>query len=363
MDDQARNDIPPPAQTAQAPAPRAGRGWKLRGVGVLVMLLAGVGTWAGLNATELRAKFAARKLASAETDEERARWAGAMLGYGEPGARGLVECVKSGGDPARDAAAAALERHLGGLPQGDPRAAAVCGALLDAFPGAGDSGKLAILRLVPAILKQSGAAHAARCRGVVAEGLKQPNSDARLAAVRLAIHPDIKIRNEVMPLLASAEPQLRGAALFAAAMPGDGEPAMNDEELFRWLHDPDAGVRQIARDALVARDRSEAEIALGRRLTNPDPTERLKLLLDLRYDDDVPDPEPWLERLSRDPEPAVRAGAARVVVEVSAARSQSCPAWVARVADADPHPTVRFVAAFYRAQPGTREPVRPVGGP
>ena len=124
-------------------------------------------------------------------------------------------------------------------------------------------------------------------------------------------------------------------------------------------------MRKACRDALVARDRSDAEIALGRRLTHPDPTERLKLLLDLRYDDDVADPEPWLERLSRDSEPAVRAGAARVAVEVALIRNLSCPAWVGRVADTDLHPTVRFVAAHYRAKPTSapKEPLRPAGGP
>ena len=85
---------------------------------------------------------------------------------------------------------------------------------------------------------------------------------------------------------------------------------------------------------------------------------------DLRYDDDVADPEPWLERLSRDPEPAVRAGAARVMAELTAGR-RTCPAWVARVADADPDPTVRRVAAYFRRQPSVGSPhdVRTVGGP
>jgi hypothetical protein len=107
----------------------------------------------------------------------------------------------------------------------------------------------------------------------------------------------------------------------------------------------------VCHDVLVGRDRSDAEIALGRRLAHADPGERLKLLLDLRYDDDVADPEPWLERLARDPEPAVRAGAARVMVEVATGRKLPLPAWVARVADADHHPTVRFVAGYYRARP------------
>lgn len=342
----------------------ARRKWALRAAGVAVMVVAGAGTWAAVNATELRAKFAARKLAAATTDEERAKWADALAGYGEPGARELVECVKSGEEPTRDSAVIALAKHLEALPNGDPRAVALSAALLDALPSASDPGKRAILGLFPAILKRAGGTHARRCRAAAVESLKLPDPEARLAAARLAIHPDIKVRAELKPLLSEADPRIRGAALFAAASPGAGDPALNDEELFRWLHDPDPGVRKICRDALVARDRSEGEIALGCRLTHPDPAERLKLLLNLRYDEDVPDPEPWLERLSRDPEPAVRAGAARVAVEVANGQAQAVPAWVARVADADPHPTVRFVAAFYRALPASgREPLRPVSGP
>ena len=112
----------------------------------------------------------------------------------------------------------------------------------------------------------------------------------------------------------------------------------------------------------MSRGRSEPEISLGRRLSNPDAGERLKLLMDLRYDDDVPDPEPWLERLSRDAEPAVRAGAARVAVEVAAERKQAVPVWVGRLADIDPDATVRRVAGFFRALP-TQGGVRQAGGP
>jgi HEAT repeat protein len=340
------------------------RKWAVRAAGVAVMVAAGVGTWAAVNATELRARFAARQLATATTEDERAEWADALAGYGESGARELVGCVESGEAPARAAAAAALERYLSGLPDGDPRAVAASGALLDALPAAGDPGKRALLCLFPAVLKRAGAAHARRCRSLAVESLKSPDPEVRLAAARLAIHPDLKVRAELRPLLSDPDARVRGAALFAAASPCDGEIDLGDEELFHWLHDPDVGVRTICRDALVARDRSEAEIALGERLTHPDPAERLKLLLNLRYDEDVRDPEPWLERLGRDPEPAVRAGAARVAVELAGARALTVPAWVARVANADPHPTVRFVAAFYCNQPDARgQPIRPVGGP
>ena len=340
------------------------RKWMLRAVGLLVAVIVGVGTWVALNATALRATFAARNLASATTEEERAKWADTLVGYGEPGVRKLAECVRSGDDPARAAAVAALDKHLGALPDNDPRAVTASGAVLDAFPDAPDAGKRAVLGLVPVVLKRTGATHSARCRAVVADGLKMTDAESRLAAARLAIHPDVKLRAELVPLLAAPEPEVRGAALFGIASASDGEAVIGDEELFRWLHDADAGVRKICRDALVARDRSDAEIALGKRLTHADAVERLKLLLDLRYDDDVADPEPWLERLSRDPEPAVRAGAARVAVEVATERNQSSPVWVGRIADTDQHPTVRFVAGYYRTRPSpSREPVRPISAP
>jgi hypothetical protein len=334
----------------------------LRLVGVTVLALLAAGAWASWNAPALRARYEAHRLSTATTDEERAAWANALAACGEPGVQKLVGCVRSGDEPTRAAAAAALDRYLLALPDGDPRAVTLAGALLDAFHATDEPGKRAILGLLPAILKRTGNTHGARCREVVAAGLAMPDPDARLTAVRLAMHPDVRLRADVRPLLSAAEPRVRGAALFAVATPADGEPLVGDEELFRWLHDPDAGVRQVCHAALVGRDRSEVEIGLGRRLTHPEATERLKLLLDLRYDD-LADPEPWLERLSRDPEPAVRAGAARVAVEVSVARQLPCPAWVARVADADPHPTVRLVAAYYRAQPMPADGVRPAGAP
>ena len=340
------------------------RKWMLRAAGLLVAIVAGAGTWVALNATALRATFAARNLASATTDAERAQWADALVGYGEPGVRKLTECLRSGDDQSRAAAVTALDKHLNALPDNDPRAVTASAAVLDAFHDAPDPCKRAVLKLLPVVLKRTGTILAPRCRAVVSDGLKMTDPDSRRAAARLAIHPDVKLRAELVPLLAAPEPDVRGAALFGIASALEGEAVIADEELFRWLHDADAGVRKICRDALVARDRSETEITFGRRLTHADPNERLKLLLDLRYDDEIADPEPWVERLSRDPEPAVRAGAARIAVEVAAARSQSLPVWVGRVADTDHHPTVRFVAGYYRTRPApSREPLRPVVGP
>ncbi len=329
----------------------------------LAVLLAIGGAWAGFNAPLLRAKYAGQKLAAASTDEERAQWADKLVTYGTPGFERLIGFVKSGDEPGRAAAVAALDRHLTALPDGDTRAVTIGGAVLDAYPTANETGKHAVLSLVPTVLNRTGGTHADRCRAIVIDGLKMPGLEARLLAVRLAIHPDIKLRAEIVPLLAAKEPELRGASLFAVAAVSDSDQVLGDEELFKWLHDPDPGVRKVCHDTLVGRDRSDVEISLGKRLTHTDPRERLKLLLDLRYDD-VADPEPWLERLSRDPEPAVRAGATRVMVEVAAIRRQPRPAWVARVADGDHHPTVRLVAGYYRRLPVTAPAdVIPAGGP
>jgi hypothetical protein len=331
------------------------RKWVLRVGVVAVLALAATGTWAYHHAAEFKASYSARQLRGADR----------LAALGDPGLSRLVGFVRGGDEPCRTASAAALDRFLAGLPDGEQRAVTVAGQLLDAFPSCEAGGQRAILELLPAILKKTGNTFAVRCRAAVAAGLKMPDTAARVLAVRIALHPDVKMRSDLVPLLSAPEAEVRRAALFAVASVTDGDQIIGDEELFRWLHDPDAGVRAVCRDALVCRDRSEIEIGLGRRLADPDPLERLKLLLDLRYDDDVADPEPWLERLSRDPEPAVRAGAARVAVEVTTSRHQSCPGWVARVADADPDATVRRIATFFHRQfTAAADPnFRPANGP
>jgi hypothetical protein len=341
------------------------RKWVLRLGLVAVVLVVGGGVWAATHLAELKAAYAARQLRHADTDEDRAKAADRLAALGDPGSTRLVGFVRSGEESQRVAAVAALDRLLAVLPAGDARAVAVGAQLHEAFPACDASGRRAILGLLPTVLAKTGGTHAARCREAVAVGLKLPDATARVLTIRLAMHPDVRMRADLVPLLSAPEPEVRRAALFAIADATEGEQLIGDEELFRWLHDPDEGVRAVCRDALVSRDRTEAEIGLGRRLVAPDPGERLKLLLDLRYDDDVADPEPWLERLSRDPEPAVRAGAARVAVEVTRDRRQTCPGWVARVAEADADPTVRRVAAyFHRTAAGRTDPnVRPIGKP
>jgi HEAT repeat protein len=340
------------------------RKWMVRlGLGLGLVAIA-AGTWAGLNATTLQAMYAAHQLRAAAGDAERADAADRLLTLGEAGRSRLIEFLRSGDEPTRAAAAAAIDRLFNSLSDGEQLAVSVGGQVIDTFFSSDAAGQRLVLELLPGILKRTGSTHALRCRDAVAIGLQLPDPTARLAAIRLSMHPDVRLQAELLPLLQAPEPEVRQAALIAAATVIDGEPILTDEELFRWLHDPDAGVRRVCYDTLVSRDRSEAEIGLGRRLTHPDARERLKLLMDLRYDDDVADPEPWLERLSRDPDPAVRAGAVRVAVELAQNQRQPCPGWVARVVMSDPSPTVRRVAAYFHNQSVrlTSDGVRPAGG-
>ena len=327
------------------------RTWLRRGVLGLVLAVAAAGAWAGLNYESLQARYAAHRLKTATSDEERAKWADRLASQDDVGLPKLTECLRSDDPVLCAAAAGAIERHLNAMPEGDPRAAVLCGHILDTFPSCAEPGRRAVLGLVVGMMKRSGAVDVAKCRSIITAGFMMPAAEDRLLAVRLAMHPNVNMRADLVPMLNAPEVEIRRAALFAVGPATDGDAVIGDEELFHWLHDADAGVRKVCYDSLVSRGRSETEIALARRLSHPDSAERLKLLLDLRYDDDVADPEPWLERLSRDVEPGVRAGAARVAVEVAAERQLPAPAWVGRMADADPYPTVRRVAAFYRAQP------------
>lgn len=323
------------------------RRWLIRG-GVLFLVVAAIACWAGLNTTCLKTQYSSYLLRSAATDEQRTQAANQLVNIGTPGLAKLMDFIASGDDSCRLAATAALDRYLGAMPDGDRRAVPVAGQILETFSKSDEAGRKAVLGLMANILKRTGNTYAAKCREAISVGLKTPNTDTRLLAINLALHPDVRMRAELVRLLTDPDPSVRGAALFGAATAADGEQILADEDLFRWLHDPNEGVRKICYDALVSRDRSDAEINLARRLSDPDAGERLKLLYDLRYEDDVLDPEPWLERLSRDQEPALRAGAARVLFEVVTERKLSCPAWVARVTDTDPDPTVRRIAAYFR---------------
>jgi hypothetical protein len=300
---------------------------------------------------------------TAATDEDRAAWAGVLAARGEPGWKELAGHVRAGDPPTRVAALATFAHYLTDTPDSDPRAVTRCEELLEAFDGCDGPGREAILGLLPTILKRGGAP-TGRCREVILTGLAMPEIASRVAAIQAAMNPRVKLRTEVLPLLHAAEPEVRRAALFAVAPATDDDPVIGDEDLFHWLHDPDAEVRKLCHDSLLSRNRTESEISLGRRLTAPSAAVRLELVLTLRDEDDLPDPEPWLERLSRDVEPGVRAGAARVALLVAAERKLPIPGWVTQLANTDPDPTVRRIVRLHQSplQPKDDPMLQLIGG-
>ena len=352
---------------AGGPNMKLGRGRKLA-----VRVLAGVaistglaGTWAAYHWTDLQIRYFSYRMESAENEADRARWAERLVGRGDAGIEALTRFLNSGDTATRNVAVVVLAHHLDRLAASDPRAVLVCAQMLETFHPGDETSCAVLLDVIPTILQRTGSGQAAKCREVVTEGLKLPSVERRLAAIRIALHPHLRMRADLLPLLNDPEVEIRRAALFAVGPATDGEPVIGDEELFHWLHDPDEVVRKVCVDALVSRGRSDSEISLGRRLRHPLPSERLKLLLDLRYDHDVRDPEPWLERLSRDPDPGVRAGSVRVAIELASEQQLPIPPWIGSLADADPNLTVRRIARFYQHQRAGRENpgVRTVGGP
>jgi hypothetical protein len=318
------------------------RKWVRRGLGIGLLALIAAGTWAASNWDALQTRLATSRLTNARTDADRAKWAAALAAR-DDGIPVLTSLCRDSEPPLRRAAAAALAKHLESLPATDSRCSELAANLLEAL--ATDD---ALALHLPLIVERAGPVHSVKCRDAVSACLKSASPETRVAAIQVASFPHVNLRSEVVALLSAPEADVRRAAMFAVGPTTDEEAVIGDEDLFAWLHDADADVRAICRSALVSRGRTDTEIAHGERLVHPDANERLKLLLELRYDDDVVDAEPWLERMSHDVDPGVRAGAARVMMEINGERMLPAPGWVGRLAESDPSATVRQVAGFYR---------------
>ena len=122
-----------------------------------------------------------------------------------------VGFVTMGDEPQRSACAAALEKLLADVPDGDGRGIALGGQVRAAFGSCDANGQRAILGMLPAVLAKTGSTHAAQCREVVASALKMADPAARVLAIRLAIHPEVRMRPDAVPLLNAPEPEVRPA--------------------------------------------------------------------------------------------------------------------------------------------------------
>jgi hypothetical protein len=329
----------------------ASRGLKLVGAGVVAVLAVagGVTAWQW---NAIQAHLTAGKLRSTTTPEERTAIAEQLLASGESGIAKLVDVFRTGSADECAAVADAVVSRFGDVPADDPRCAAVCRPFLTARGSFNDPGKDAAVTLVPLFLRCGGPTAEDESRAVVRAGLAGGN---KATAVRFAVVLGLKA--EVVPLLNDPAAEVRRAAMAAVGPAAGGSPAVDTEDLFRWLNDPDAEVRLLCEAALSTRGLEPDLIDAARKLTHPDASERLKLLTDLQRGlATFRDPGPWLERLSGDPDPAVRAGVARVGYE----SRLEFGGWLDRLT-ADPDATVRRIAAFHKQraeglrQAGSRE--------
>ena len=314
------------------------------GVGVAVLLAVGGGVVA-LNWTGLSARLTESKFRSAATDEARVELAAKLLDSGDAGVARLVEALRTGTPEQCAAVAAAVSAKLADLSPDDPKFAAVCRPFLAACDTFSPDGSAAALDLVPAFLRLTDADAIERCRVLVKGGLAANSTEGKVRAVRLAMTPQMGLRAEVVPQLNDPAAEVRRVAVTAVGPPAVGGPVVETDELFRLLNDPDDEVRLLCEAALSTRGVEPEQIDAGRKLTHPEASERLTLLVDLERGRGgaFRDPGPWLERLSRDPDPAVRAGAARVAFE----SKLTFAAWLDRLTQ-DSDPTVRRIAEFHR---------------
>lgn len=303
-------------------------------VAAVLAAAAGVTVWQW---NAIQATMTAGKLRAAGTPEERTAVAEQLLASGEPGVAQLVDVFRTGTADECNAVADAIVNHLRDVPSDDPKCAAVCRPFLSACGSFNQSGADAAVELVPLFLRCGDSEE--QCRAIVKAGLTGSN---KASAVRFAV--GLGLKADVVPLLNDPAAEVRRAAMAAVGPAGAGAPVIEAEELFRWLNDPDAEVRLLCEAGLSTRGLEPEQIDAGRKLTHPDASERLKLLTDLQRNRTAfRDPGPWLERLSRDADPAVRAGAARVGYE----SKLEFGGWLDRMAS-DSDATVRRIAAYHK---------------
>lgn len=236
----------------------------------------------------------------------------------------------------------ALIDAIGRLPTSGPNFGPCAVVVFDSVHAFDDNELTAALALMPHVATIPELREKAT---VVVSAALNGGPNAKAAACRFALRFDLA--SAVVPLLSDADASVRTAAVLAVgpAGAGEGENAVSDEWLFRLLSDSDADVRSVTAAALGTRGLDDRQIALARKLAHADPAERLSLLIDLRWAGDaVKDPGPWLARLAKDGDPAVRAGAARAAVECGCSSAD----WVNDLAERDPDPLVRMVANHFR---------------
>ena len=353
--------------------------------GLLIVILLGCGIVAWRERITLLSWFYIRNLART-SDTNRTRWVGRVANLGDAALPGLFDCLTQPSAPVCANACAALGYMTQTWGNGDPRTADLALRLSREFSRFSPAGQKQALDLAAGWFHEPGRqpdSLLSACGNLVSEAalasddevqtsalelcgilLNQPNDNQaskpldpahklvlaalqagsvhnRLRAVRLSLYPGMAdLLESVAALLGDESPHVRRAALIAV---GPAREAVHDDQLLSCLHDPDADVRRLCEQALIARGLRPEYLELGRLLTDPQPAKRLQVLDRLRESREL-DTGLWLRRLSHDASPSVRVAAMRAMTQQSFVDLSDR---IDQIAREDASPTVRQLAQFY----------------
>ncbi|MGE3803608.1 MAG: hypothetical protein AB7K24_02930 [Gemmataceae bacterium] len=331
-------------------------------VGVLAAL-AGILGW--FFQDRLLSWYYVQQLATADADRD--TWAQQAAGLGSAAVNDLVGCLRREDAKACANAAHCLALLIDEWGPSDQRTAALIQKLADDFDALSVPGKQAAVELackesVPVQALRQLLGQAARvpevrkqvlvlacrvptspelntwCSHLVCGCIADKDPATRIQAVELAFRCGIP--EQTVTLLRDQDAEVRRAAMLRL---GPAPDVIGTDELLYWLHDSDPVVCKLCESALRGRGLLPEHLQMGRLITDPRSTNRLKVLDHLDQNGEV-EPGIWLRRLSHDPSPAVRAASIRaaseqIVVDLSDRIEQ--------MAANDPSPTVRQLARFY----------------
>lgn len=247
-----------------------------------------------------------------------------------------------------------LQQLLGDQPEPSPAIVAVMTRLLNQI-GSNAEARLASLELTSELLRHEGiqaGALVGQAKAWVVAGLRETNPQVRMAAVRLAVVPALRAHDLLPPLVVGgtpdSSPEVRQLVLLAL---GEHDTLLGTDDLCKFLHDENAQVRQVCERALRARGLSARQITLARLVNDPRPAARAEVPALVLQTPEL-DTVMWMEKLTRDPAPAVRAATARAL---GTAPAQRLEALLRQLAERDVDPTVQEIARYFWGQPAREQ--------
>jgi hypothetical protein len=358
---------------------------KLIVLGVTVAIVCGLLWWQRVT---LLSWYYARGLAGA-TDADRALWIERTVSLDTGAVPGLIGLLHQD-DPKvcanAEAALAALAKHWG---PADLRTAKLAEEMTSHFGGLRNPGKEAVLEWHLATLHSADAAGIPQSlvassnrllltaaqtadpgvrvrtlalaemmlyrvapakgdfyRDLALQGFAAKETAVRVHAIRLAMHEPLhaepELLKKVVPFLKDVDPEVRRAAVLAVGMAE--EDTLSKQDLLALLQDPDAEVRRLCEKALRGRGLSDAHIKLAKLITDARPGYRIQVVNNLHDADDF-GLAVWMQHLSEDPSPAVRAALIRFAAEDPA--GADFEEGIVKMSREDPSPTVRQLALHY----------------